>query len=105
MRVYVAGPYSGGQTDLNVREAILAGERLAKYGHTPYIPHLSILWNMMTPHSYEFWMEQTGAWLELCDALVVLPGDSPGAESEVEHAKNLDIPVYQGVEAFLEDDG
>ncbi|GAG05287.1 unnamed protein product, partial [marine sediment metagenome] len=33
-------------------------------------------------------------WLEVCDCVLRLPGESAGADLEVERAKELGIPVY-----------
>ncbi len=43
MKVYVAGPYSGGYIPYNVKNAVDAAEQLAQAGHYAYIPHLSLL--------------------------------------------------------------
>ena len=102
MRVYVAGPYTGDQA-LNVRNAILAGDRLLKAGHQPYIPHLCHFWHMIAPRPYDNWMALDLLWLEQCEALILLKGRSPGAEIEVEYAERHGIDVYyEGVEAFLD---
>ena len=94
MRVYVAGPYSGGDVALNVRRAILAGETLLARGHSPYIPHLTHFWQLLAPHAYEVWLEQDRVWLEQCEAVLRLPGESPGSDREGAMAHLLGIPVY-----------
>lgn len=102
MRVYVAGPYSGGDTPLNIRAAVLAASRLMDAGHAPFCPHLTGIWQMISPKDYEQWLDYDFKWVEVCDALVRLPGASPGADREVDLAKRLKIPVYYGVREFLE---
>lgn len=97
MRVYVAGPYSKGDTILNVRKAIEAAERLAAAGHTPYIPHLTMLWHLLRPHGDLFWRGYDLEWLRCCDAVLRLPGESVGADGEVHMAKVCGIPVYESV--------
>lgn len=108
-RVYIAGPitrtdYYGSQF-ANVRAGIRAGERLLAAGHAPYVPHLNFIWEMMHPHETHHWYALDNKWIEVCDALVRLPGDSPGADAEVALAERLGIPVYQGVEHFLQEGG
>lgn len=94
MKVYVAGPYSIGDVGANVRDAIIAGDRLLQAGHDPYIPHLNHFWHMIRPHAYNRWLDLDLRWLPTCDILVRLPGESPGSDKEVELAKQLNIPVY-----------
>ena len=38
------------------------------------------------------------AFLRRCDAVLRLPGKSPGADKEVKEAQALDMPVYFGIE-------
>lgn len=101
MRVYVAGPYSKGDVVLNVRNAVAAADSLLAAGHTPFIPHLTHFWHLVSPKSYEEWLHYDFKWVECCDALVRLPGDSPGADREVAYSKSLGIPVYLGLDTFL----
>ncbi len=101
-RIYIAGPYTGGETTLNVRIAVEAGQRIADAGAIPFVPHLYHLWHLLIPGPYEQWMRFDLAWLEKCDALVRLPGESPGADREVAEAERLGLPVFYGVDAFLE---
>lgn len=83
MKVYIAGPYTSGDVAVNVRRAIEAATVIAEAGHTPFVPHLSHFWHLVSPHSYEFWLEQDMAWLPVCEALVRLEGESNGADGEV----------------------
>lgn len=98
--VYVAGPYSGDE-EANTDQAIAAGEMILAGGYYPYVPHLSHFWHERHPHTYTEWLEFDMAWLARCDALVRLPGESPGAEREVAFARSAAIPVFHGVEQFL----
>ena len=101
-RIYVAGPYTRGHTVPNVRDAILAGDRLAQVGYAPYVPHISLLWDLLCPHPIEFWYQYDFVWLELCDCLLRLPGESAGADLEVRRAEELGIPIYWSIEEALE---
>lgn len=100
--IYIAGPYSGAEPLDNVINAINAAETIAKAGYTPYVPHLNHYWDVFHKHNYEFWMDQGSNFLSFCDALVRLPGESPGADREVEEAKALGLHIYMGVDALLE---
>lgn len=93
VRVYVAGPYTKGDVATNVRNAIIAGNNLRALGYTPFVPHLTHFWHMQVPHEIEYWYAYDLEWLEMCDAVFRLPGESAGADKEVERAKELGIPV------------
>lgn len=99
--VFVAGPYTGGDVAENVRAAIQAAESLRRAGFIPFLPHLTHFWHLVTPAPYQAWIDYDAAWLERCDALVRLPGDSPGADGEVALARRRGIPVFEGVGKFL----
>ena len=99
--VYVAGPYTQGDPAENTRMAIEAGTVLLQSGYWPYIPHLSHHWHLQCPQDYETWMRLDFAWLEKCDSLVRIPGESPGADREVAFANRLGIPTYGGLDVFL----
>ena len=100
-KVYVAGPYTKGEIDQNVRNAVLAGDKVARAGYAVFIPHLSLLWGVICPHDWKFWMAQDLCWLEACDCLLRLPGESVGAALEVYRAIELGIPVYHSIGALL----
>jgi len=93
--VYVAGPYTKGDVVVNVREAILVGIELRKLGFVYIVPHHSHIAHLISPQTYDFWMELDFDLIERCDVLVRLWGDSSGAELEVEHAKKLGLRVIE----------
>lgn len=100
--VYVAGPLTRGDLINNVREAVLAGERLRSGGIAPVIPHLTAFWHFLTPNNYEAWMDYDFAVLSRCDGLLRVPGDSPGADREVAFARERGIPVFAYVGSAFE---
>ena len=104
MYIYIAGPYTGGAPDGNLRAAADAAEAIHEKGHTPFIPHTSFLWGIVHEHDYEFWMDWCFEWLDTCDALLRLDGHSPGADREVEYAKEHGIDVYHSLDDIPEDD-
>ena len=97
VKVYVAGPYSEGDTVLNIRAAIAAANELLGLGYTPFVPHLSGFWHLVFPHPYEAWLQLDLEWLAVCDAVLCLPGRSSGADNEVARARRLGIPVFSTV--------
>jgi len=93
MKIYVSGPYSKDHVG-GTRAAIMMAEELRRMGHLPFVPHLSLLWDLIYPSPYEEWLAYDIAWLSECDAIFRLPGDSPGADREVKYAEQHHIPIY-----------
>lgn len=96
MRVYVAGPLTTGNWYENVRTAVLAADRVQSAGHTAFVPHISGTWELICPHDYDWWMKWCLSWVEACDVLLRLPGDSHGADIEVAHALEHGLRVFNG---------
>ena len=82
------------QTKAGPQLSLQLAERLWMLGFTPYVPHLSMLWHIMSPHSYEYWLEQGAAWVKHSDVVLRLPGASPGSDLECDLARKLQIPVF-----------
>jgi len=101
-RLYIAGPYTQGDVVLNVRAAVQAAERAIQLGWTPYIPHLTHLWHLISPHPIDFWYQHDLEWLRACQALLRLPGESKGVDREVEEAVKSGIPVFDGMDSLIE---
>ena len=98
MRIYVAGPYSKGETAINVRNAILTGDRLLELGHIPFVPHLTHFWHYISPKPWDVWLKIDRDWLCVCDAILRLPGESEGADLEVAEAKRLGMLIYYSLD-------
>jgi hypothetical protein len=98
MKIYVAGPYSKGDTAVNVSNAVAMAERILERGHTPYIPHLTHFWHILQHHPYEFWLEYDKEWLRVCNAVFRFPGESSGADAEVKLANELGMIVYEKID-------
>ncbi len=105
---YISGPISKpsikkGRYGKNIVPAMDMWCYLWSAGFTPYCPHLTywldrrMLKNWGVGLSHEEWMEQDLFWLSKCDALIRLPGESPGADVEVEYAKQHGIPVFTDI--------
>ncbi|HET7325997.1 MAG TPA: DUF4406 domain-containing protein [Nocardioidaceae bacterium] len=91
--VYVAGPYTHPDPVLNVRVAVKAAEDLIAHRVVPLVPHLSHLWHLVSPQPYNWWLAYDLALLARCDAIYRIPGDSAGADGEVEWAQAEGMPV------------
>lgn len=101
-RIYIAGPYTQGDVAFNVGTAIAAANVLISYGFAPYVPHLSHFLHMAKSQPYQTWMAIGRVWLNQCDAVLRLPGQSGGADTEVAIAVSKDIPIFSSVTALLE---
>lgn len=98
MRIYIAGPYTNGDVAVNVKKAIEAGDFVCRYlGHAVFIPHLTHFWHMLIPGDYEFWLRVDVEWLEVCDAVLRLPGESKGADREVKLARGMGKSIYTSI--------
>lgn len=97
MYIYVAGPYTKGDVILNIRDAVYVGDTLRSMGHIPFIPHMTYAWHMIVPHEVDYWYQYDLQWLERCDALYRIAGESTGADREVERARELWLPVFHSI--------
>lgn len=103
--VYVAGPYSKPTPTHNTNRAVKAADELLSYNFVPLIPHLTHFWDTMSPKPYEVWLAYDMAWIDRCDVLLRLPGESSGADREVayaRHARPKEIPVVYSLQELLE---
>jgi hypothetical protein len=100
IKVYVAGPYTKGDVVINVRNAIDAGEELTRLGFVAYIPHLTLFWHLVHPHGPDFWYEYDFHWLDFCDCLLRIPGESVGADKEMARMINQGKPVFLDIESL-----
>jgi hypothetical protein len=95
MRIYIAGPYSRGIPDETMARVTDAADKLRAAGHAPFIPHtMTFLWAVRHQHEVDYWYAFDLEWLAVCEGIVRLPGDSKGADAEVEFAKARGIPVF-----------
>ncbi len=100
MRIFVAGPYGDhNPKDIlaqNVARADQVARDLMARGHQVYCPHkMSHGWE----DDIRFGREEALALdksfiLHWAEALYRLPGQSPGADGEVEMAESLGLPVF-----------
>lgn len=94
MIIYISSPYTIGDVCENVRAACMAGDEILGKGHTPFIPHLTHLWHIISPKPYNIWLELDMNLMSMCDAVLRLPGESRGADLEIKQAREWCMPVY-----------
>jgi len=110
-RVYVAGKYSADNV-ISVLENIRIGNQAATEvflaGFAPFSPWLD--------HQFQFYLqgdeklevkdyyEYSLAWLEVSDAMLVLPGyeESKGTLAEIVRANELNIPIFYSLKDLKE---
>lgn len=96
--IYLSGPitHDGKQTFRRLHEAACLHSKLMKMGFAPFTPHLLAQADMSSdePITYEDWMIFDFAWIDKCDCVVRLPGESSGADREVSYALEHYKPVY-----------
>jgi hypothetical protein len=101
--VYVAAPYSTGDPVHNTHLAIRVGDELNDTGLVAaYVPHLSLLWHIVSPKDVDHWYEHDLAILSRCDALFRVEGASKGADQEQDFADANRIPVFFEIHELLD---
>jgi hypothetical protein len=93
--VYLAGPYSIPDPELNVKRIIALADELLDDGVVvPLVPHLTHLWDEISPRPVDDWYAYDLELLARCDALLRIPGESIGADREEQFARYIAIPTF-----------
>jgi nucleoside 2-deoxyribosyltransferase len=105
-RIYIAGKYSDDNI-IGVLTNIRRGQEMAallmRYGYSVFCPFLDYQF-ALTKHgehlSKSDYQENSMAWVEVSDAMLVLPGweTSNGTRREIDRAVSLGIPVFHSLE-------
>ena len=69
-----------------------------KLGYSPFLPHLTHLWELINPHEVDYWYNYDNDWLLTCDAVLRLPGESPGSDAEEKLARENSMPVFYSID-------
>lgn len=120
LRVFISGPISKGDLCDNVNRATEAFVALAKAGCAPMCPHWSVYAKPAFRYSHgngevvciatvegnpelthADWLGIDLAWVDVCDVLLRLPGESKGADMEVARAMERCIPVFHNLNSML----
>ena len=109
-RIYIAGAYSADNVLNvlnNIRKGIRASTELLLAGFAPFCPFLDYQFQLMLRENetltVEDYYQYSIAWLEVSDAVLVLPDykNSKGTLAEIKKAKELNIPVYYNFKDLL----
>lgn len=70
-------------------------------GHTAIIPHCNTRFFDGTLTD-QFWLDATAAWIECCDAVLLVSGwqHSSGTLSEIARAEETGVPVFVSIESM-----
>lgn len=98
IKVYIASPYTKGDVAVNVKNSMDMVNILIEKGYAPFCPLYTHFQHIMHPQDWSVWMELDLEWVAVCDCLLRLPGESKGADIEVEFAKDKCIPIFYSVE-------
>jgi hypothetical protein len=92
--LYVAGPYTRPDPVANTHAVCrVAMEIYERTEWCPVVPHLSLLWHAVTPRGERHWLDYDLHLMRRCDAVVRLPGESPGADAEIVEAVRLGMRI------------
>lgn len=106
-RVYIAGSYSSDNVLKvleNIRKGIRAGTEVLLAGFSPFIPFLdyNVFLQLREGEviSVDTIQAHSLSWLEVCQAVLVLPGseNSKGTQKEIQRAYELDIPTFYNLD-------
>ncbi|MCP3929320.1 MAG: DUF4406 domain-containing protein [Bacteroidetes bacterium] len=98
IKVYIASPYTLGDTASNVKLQMDTTEELFSKGFAPFTPLYYHFQQIAHPRPEQHWIKIGLEWIKVCDAVLRLPGKSKGADGEVAFAGTLNIPVFYSVE-------
>ncbi len=95
--VYIACPMTQGFWTHNVRKCLQYAEELRAKGYSPYVPVLTWFWDMVHPHSHESWLEYDFGLVAVSDAVLRIPGESEGADLELDYAVRNNVPIFTSI--------
>ena len=98
IKVYIASPYTQGDTAENVKRQLDAFAVLMDLGYAPFAPLIFHFQHITHPRPYDQWMALDMEWVKACDCILRLGGESPGADKEVALAEKLGMKVYYSLE-------
>jgi len=101
IKVYIASPYSKGDTGENVRAQLDAFDQLIDLGFIPFAPLWAHFQQLKYPRTYTEWIAWDLEWLPMCDCLLRLPGESHGANIEIEKARDFEMPVFYSIKELV----
>jgi len=71
-------------------------------GFLPFAPLYSHYIHERHQKSYDAWMETDYEWIDVCDCILRLPGESGGADLEVKYAQKTGKLVFYTLKELVE---
>lgn len=102
IKVYIASPYTNGDHLENVNVQMDMYSELMDLGFLPFAPLYTHYIHTRNPKTYDEWMEVDYAWIDVCDCVLRLPGESGGADLEDKHAQLTGKPVFYSLEDLID---
>ena len=98
LKIFISSPYTLGDVGENVRTQHDVFKNLIDLGFNPFMPLLAHYQHIVHPMGYDDWLKWDLEWIDSCDFVLRLPGESKGADIEVNHAKQNGIPVAYSID-------
>ena len=103
-RVYISGPITKGDRNHNYFQSVDVQRKLMLAGFAPLNPMatmtLPFAWEPDFP--WQLWLDCDFPWIEVCEAVLRIPGYSVGADAELAFAQERGIPVFYAMEDLIE---
>ncbi len=102
-RIYIAGAYSADNVITvldNMRKGMKLATKVLLLGYSPFCPWMDYHFQLMLEEgetlTVEDYYKYSIAWLEVSDALLLVPGwrGSKGTQVEVKIADKLNLPIF-----------
>ena len=104
--VFIAGPLNDSapikEREANVQRAMEAWHQLCDAGFVPYCPHLSYYLDRYKGRDRNAWLFYSLRWLDKCDCIFRLSGDSKGSDYEVYKARSGGKPIFTSIDVMKE---
>lgn len=92
--LYVAGPYTRPDPPANMHYVCRVADVIYSQTHwCPIVPHLSLVWQIVSPRPEEHWYGYDLDIMRGCSGIVRLPGYSVGADYEMQVANEIGMHV------------
>jgi hypothetical protein len=73
-------------------------------GFVPFVPHLTLFWDIFSQRDKAAWLDYDFQWLKRCDILYRIGGHSEGADQEEKMARLYGIPIARSIVQLLDID-
>jgi len=101
IKVFISSPYTIGDKEENVKRSMKVADELIELGFIPFIPLLFHYQNELHPRDEKTWLDLDLDWLESCDCVFRLSGESNGADRECDYADKMCIPVFRQIDRLI----